>query len=142
MMYESRLELARLLLVDFDIDVRAIYVQPCQLSAKVAGQIRRHIQRVEQAAGLSIFQPRLAITLPTKAASSSTTPHKHSNDSTAYCPEDLKHQPRTQPPPTPQPRQIAQDFRNGHCSNRPELTSFPPVRTACVLTNSRNLQLL
>lgn len=41
--YESRLELARLLLADFDPAVSEIYAQPCLLVADVAGRIRRHV---------------------------------------------------------------------------------------------------
>jgi hypothetical protein len=41
--YESRLELARLLLADFDPDVRQIFAQPCWLRASVAGRRRRHV---------------------------------------------------------------------------------------------------
>lgn len=41
--YESRLELARLLYADFDRDVTAIVAQPFLLRAKVDGLLRRHI---------------------------------------------------------------------------------------------------
>jgi hypothetical protein len=41
--YESRLELARLLLADFDRDVAAIAAQPFLLQARVAGTARRHV---------------------------------------------------------------------------------------------------
>jgi len=41
--YESRLELARLLLADFDRDVVAIAAQPFLLQALVAGRARRHV---------------------------------------------------------------------------------------------------
>jgi hypothetical protein len=41
--YESRLELARLLPADFDPDVTAIYAQPCRLVAVVAGRCRAHV---------------------------------------------------------------------------------------------------
>jgi hypothetical protein len=41
--YESRLELARLLLADFDPDVVAIAAQPFLLRAPVGGRIRRHV---------------------------------------------------------------------------------------------------
>ncbi|WP_433178796.1 TnsA-like heteromeric transposase endonuclease subunit [Actinoallomurus sp. CA-150999] len=41
--YESRLELARLLLADFDPHVRQIYAQPFRLVAQVDGQIRCHV---------------------------------------------------------------------------------------------------
>jgi len=41
--YESRLELARLLLADFDQDVRGIYAQPFLLVARVNGRVRRHV---------------------------------------------------------------------------------------------------
>lgn len=41
--YESRLELARLLLADFDPDVSGIYAQPCRLVAEVDGRTRTHV---------------------------------------------------------------------------------------------------
>ena len=41
--YESRLELARLLLADFDRDVAAIAAQPFLLQARVTGAARRHV---------------------------------------------------------------------------------------------------
>jgi hypothetical protein len=41
--YESRLELARLLLADFDPDVPAIAAQPLLLRAQAGGRIRRHV---------------------------------------------------------------------------------------------------
>ncbi|WP_433543799.1 TnsA-like heteromeric transposase endonuclease subunit (plasmid) [Streptomyces sp. CA-294286] len=41
--YESRLELARLLYADFDPDVTAIVAQPFLLRAEVGGRLRRHI---------------------------------------------------------------------------------------------------
>jgi hypothetical protein len=41
--YESRLELARLLLADFDPEVVAIAAQPFLLRAKAAGRLRRHV---------------------------------------------------------------------------------------------------
>jgi hypothetical protein len=41
--YESRLELARLLLADFDPDVAAIAAQPFLLRAAVGGRVRRHL---------------------------------------------------------------------------------------------------
>jgi TnsA-like endonuclease N terminal len=41
--YESRLELARLLLADFDRDVTAIAAQPFLLQARAAGMARRHV---------------------------------------------------------------------------------------------------
>uniref|UniRef100_UPI003F4987E4 TnsA-like heteromeric transposase endonuclease subunit n=1 Tax=Nonomuraea sp. CA-252377 TaxID=3240003 RepID=UPI003F4987E4 len=41
--YESRLELARLLLADFDPDVREIFAQPCQVKARVGDRTRRHV---------------------------------------------------------------------------------------------------
>ena len=41
--YESRLELARLLLADFDRDVAAIAAQPFLLQARVAGAARHHV---------------------------------------------------------------------------------------------------
>lgn len=41
--YESRLELARLLLADFDSDVAAIAAQPFLLRALAGGRVRRHV---------------------------------------------------------------------------------------------------
>jgi hypothetical protein len=41
--YESRLELAALLLADFDRAVRGIAAQPFQLTAEVDGKARRHV---------------------------------------------------------------------------------------------------
>lgn len=41
--YESRLELARLLLADFDPDVVAIAAQPFLLRALAGGRVRRHV---------------------------------------------------------------------------------------------------
>jgi hypothetical protein len=41
--YESRLELARLLLADFDPGVKAIAAQPFLLRAQVSGRVRRHV---------------------------------------------------------------------------------------------------
>ncbi|WP_434481460.1 TnsA-like heteromeric transposase endonuclease subunit [Streptomyces sp. NBC_01281] len=41
--YESRLELTRLLYADFDPDVTAIYAQPFLLSASVDGNLGRHV---------------------------------------------------------------------------------------------------
>lgn len=43
MIYESRLELARLLYADFDRDVTEILAQPFLLRAEVDGALRRHI---------------------------------------------------------------------------------------------------
>jgi hypothetical protein len=41
--YESRLELARLLLADFDPDVVGIFAQPFWLRARVGDRVRRHV---------------------------------------------------------------------------------------------------
>lgn len=41
--YESRLELARLLLADMDPAVRGIYAQPFYVTARVGGRTRRHV---------------------------------------------------------------------------------------------------
>lgn len=51
--YESRLELARLLLADFDPAVRGIFAQPCRLVARVGDRVRRHVPDflLEMAAG-------------------------------------------------------------------------------------------
>lgn len=43
MVYESLLEPARLLLADMDPAVRGIYAQPCHLTARVGGRVRRHV---------------------------------------------------------------------------------------------------
>jgi hypothetical protein len=43
MVYESRLELARLLLADFDPQVSQIWAQPCRLVAAVGGMEHRHV---------------------------------------------------------------------------------------------------
>ena len=41
--YESRLELSRLLLADFDPQVTGIWAQPCRLVASVDGRQRQHV---------------------------------------------------------------------------------------------------
>ncbi|MEU2874168.1 TnsA-like heteromeric transposase endonuclease subunit [Streptomyces olivoreticuli] len=41
--YESRLELARLLLADFDPAVHGIFAQPCRITARTGGRTRRHV---------------------------------------------------------------------------------------------------
>ena len=41
--YESRLQLARLILADFDPEVEAIVAQPFRLESVMDGQIRHHI---------------------------------------------------------------------------------------------------
>jgi hypothetical protein len=41
--YESRLELARLLFADFDLSVQRIVAQPFLLKARVSGALRKHI---------------------------------------------------------------------------------------------------
>ncbi|MFJ7246350.1 TnsA-like heteromeric transposase endonuclease subunit [Kitasatospora sp. NPDC098652] len=41
--YESRLELARLMLADMDPTVKAIFAQPCLLTSQVEGKARRHV---------------------------------------------------------------------------------------------------
>jgi hypothetical protein len=41
--YESRLELARLLLADFDPRVVGIFAQPCLVRARVGDRVRRHV---------------------------------------------------------------------------------------------------
>jgi hypothetical protein len=41
--YESRLELARVMLADFDPDVTAIATQPFQLAGADRGELRRHV---------------------------------------------------------------------------------------------------
>ncbi|MDT4990862.1 MAG: hypothetical protein QOH97_754 [Actinoplanes sp.] len=41
--YESRLELARLLLADFDLTITAIWAQSCRMQAVVDGKQRHHV---------------------------------------------------------------------------------------------------
>lgn len=41
--YESRLELARLLLADFDPSVCGIYAQPFRMEARIDGKVRSHV---------------------------------------------------------------------------------------------------
>jgi hypothetical protein len=41
--YESRLELARLILADFDSSVRVIVAQPFQIETRTEGRVRRHV---------------------------------------------------------------------------------------------------
>jgi hypothetical protein len=41
--YESRLELARLVLADFDPAVCDIFAQPCRLVARIDGKVRSHV---------------------------------------------------------------------------------------------------
>ncbi len=41
--YESRLELARLLLADFDPTVEGIFAQPCRLAARFGERLRHHV---------------------------------------------------------------------------------------------------
>ncbi|MDN0195947.1 MULTISPECIES: TnsA-like heteromeric transposase endonuclease subunit [Streptomyces] len=41
--YESRLELARLLLADFDPSVQRIHAQPCRMTARIDGRVRHHV---------------------------------------------------------------------------------------------------
>ncbi|MEV7720433.1 TnsA-like heteromeric transposase endonuclease subunit [Streptomyces sp. NPDC088184] len=41
--YESRLELARLLLADFDPAVRGIFAQPCRLVVRIGDRVRHHV---------------------------------------------------------------------------------------------------
>jgi len=41
--FESQLELARLMLADFDVDVAAIYAQPFRLTATVDSVTRSHV---------------------------------------------------------------------------------------------------
>lgn len=60
--YESRLELARLLIADFDKDVVAIAAQPFLLKARIGGRVRRHVPdiflvRADQSAQLVNVKP-------------------------------------------------------------------------------------
>jgi uncharacterized protein (UPF0264 family) len=41
--FESQLELARLLLADFDPEVVGIRAQPCWMRHRVKGRVRRHV---------------------------------------------------------------------------------------------------
>jgi hypothetical protein len=41
--YESRLELAGLLLADFDPQMEQSYAQPCRLAARIGGRVRHHV---------------------------------------------------------------------------------------------------
>jgi len=41
--YESCLELARLLLADFDPAVQGIFAQPCRLTARIGNRLRNHV---------------------------------------------------------------------------------------------------
>jgi hypothetical protein len=41
--YESRLELARLMMADFDPSIVRIYAQPCWMAAREQGRVRRHV---------------------------------------------------------------------------------------------------
>ncbi|MFK0048631.1 TnsA-like heteromeric transposase endonuclease subunit [Streptomyces sp. NPDC090741] len=41
--YESRLELARLLLADFDPSVEGIFAQPCRVTARIGDRVRHHV---------------------------------------------------------------------------------------------------
>ncbi len=43
LVYESRLEMAWLLLADRDRRLRGIYSQPFELAVTVAGRLRRHV---------------------------------------------------------------------------------------------------
>jgi hypothetical protein len=84
--YESRLELARLLLDDFDCQVLAIAAQPFLLRARVGGRVRRHVPdfllvhadrsvrvvNVKPAGRLA--DPRIAEALAWPASSASGTP--------------------------------------------------------------------
>jgi hypothetical protein len=69
--YESRLELARLLYADFDRDVTAIVAQPFLLRAEVDGVLRRHIPDYLMAttAGPLVvdFKPRYRVAKPEHA---------------------------------------------------------------------------
>ena len=63
--YESRLELARLLVADFDPGVTAIAAQPFLLRALAAGRVRRHVPdfflvRADESALLVNVKPALA----------------------------------------------------------------------------------
>ncbi|MFI6048441.1 TnsA-like heteromeric transposase endonuclease subunit [Nocardia sp. NPDC051321] len=71
--YESRLELARLLFADFDCSVRRIVAQPFLLRAEIGGKVRRHIPDfllltgsvpvvVDVKPGVRLQDPRVAFT--------------------------------------------------------------------------------
>jgi len=71
--YESRLELGRLLIADFDPAVTAIAAQPFWLRAQVAGRVRRHVPdfflvRADQSALLVNVKPAAQLADPEVAA--------------------------------------------------------------------------
>jgi hypothetical protein len=67
--YESRLELSRLITADFDRAVHRILAQPFLLKAKVDGKIRKHIPDYFLAAGPVVIdvKPEHLLTKPTVA---------------------------------------------------------------------------
>ena len=66
--YESRLELARLLFADFDTSVNRIFAQPFLLSAQVEATVRRHVPDLLLLSntGLTVVdvKPRLRLSKP------------------------------------------------------------------------------
>jgi hypothetical protein len=71
--YESRLELARLIFADFDRTVHRILAQPFLLKAKVDGKIRKHIPdyflATDRGPVVVDVKPKHLLTNPTVAAS-------------------------------------------------------------------------
>jgi hypothetical protein len=70
--YESRLELARLLLADFDPGVTAIAAQPFLLRAQAGGRVRRHVPdfllvRADQTVQVVNVKPAARLADPTVA---------------------------------------------------------------------------
>jgi hypothetical protein len=71
--YESRLELARLLIADFDPAVVAIAAQPFRLRARAGGRVRRHVPdfflvRADQSALVVNVKPAAQLADPEVAA--------------------------------------------------------------------------
>ena len=72
MVYESRLELARLLVADFDPAVAAIAAQPFWLRAQAGGRVRRHVPdfflvRADESAQLVNVKPAARLADPAVA---------------------------------------------------------------------------
>ena len=70
--YESRLELARLLFADFDTSVKRIIAQPFLLSAQVEAAVRRHVPDFlllsDTGPTIVDVKPRLLLSKPRKAS--------------------------------------------------------------------------
>jgi hypothetical protein len=78
-LYESRLELARLLFADFDSSVRGIVAQPFLLKARAEGKARRHIPDylliTEQGPVVVDVKPRRRLSDPVVCATFAWTRH-------------------------------------------------------------------